>query len=124
MTLNYKTETEEYRRWVLDDLKNYEKLNRPVKTGLLKRLVIRKLPLSKLHPNPQDEFCQTSIGPNYSIISDYEKYFRQMISMQQELIGPFDEPLTVEKMSTGGYMILNGHHQKSGAAYRLVYCTT
>lgn len=111
MALNYNPATEEYKRVVLADLKNYERLYRPLKTSFLKRLLVRKLPISKLHPNPQDEFCQAAIGPNYTIVSDYEKYFRSMIQMQQEPIGPFDEPLIVEKMSTGGYMILNGHHR-------------
>lgn len=111
MALHFNQETEEYRRVVLADLKNYEKLNRPLKAGFLERLFVRKVPLAMLHPNPRDEFSETSIGPNYSIVSDYEKYFRSMIQMQQDPIGPFDEPLIVEKMSTGGYMILNGHHR-------------
>lgn len=102
--------TAEYQRLVLDDLKNYEKLYRPVKTGLVKRIIVRKLPLSQLHPNPQDEFCDTSIGPNYSIVADYEKQFRTLIHMNQDPVGLF-EPIMVEKMSTGGYMILNGHHR-------------
>lgn len=111
MALNYGQTTEEYKRLVLDDLKNYEKLNHPRKTGLIQRLLVRKLPLSKLHPNPQDEFCDASIGPNYGIVADYEKNFRELMRMQMDPIGPYDEPLMVEKMSTGGYMILNGHHR-------------
>lgn len=111
MPINFGQTTEEFKRVVLNDIKNYEKLNHPVKTGLLKRLAVRQLPTSELHPNPQDEFCDPSVGPNYSIVSDYEKTFRDLIRMQQPPIGPYDEPLTVEKMSTGGYMILNGHHR-------------
>lgn len=111
MELDFGHASEEYRRIVLDDLKRYEKLNHPVKTGLLKRLLIRKLPLNKLHPNPQDEFCDAAIGPNYSIIAEYQKDFRELMRMGMPPIGPYDEPLMVEKMSTGGYMILNGHHR-------------
>lgn len=111
MSPNYGQTTEEYRRLVLDDLKTYERLNHPVKTGLIMRLAVRKLPLSKLHPNPQDEFCDPSIGPNYSIVGDYEKSFRQLLRINQDPFGFYDEPLMVEKMSTGGYMILNGHHR-------------
>lgn len=111
MVRNYGQATEEYRFLVLEDLKRYEKLNHPVKTSLIKRLLVRKLPLAELHPNPGDEFCDLSIGPNYSIVSDYEKNFRELLRMRQDPIGPYDDPLMVEKMSTGGYMILNGHHR-------------
>ena len=103
--------SEEYKRLVLDDIKSFEKLNHPVKAGLLERLLVRKLPLSELHPNPQDEFCMESIGPSYAIISDYEKTFRDRIRHGEDIFGQYDDPLMVEKMSTGGYMILNGHHR-------------
>lgn len=68
----------------------------------MKRLLIRKLQLNKLHPNPQDEFCDAAIGPNYSIIAEYQKDFRELMRMGMPPIGPYDEPLMVEKMSTGG----------------------
>ena len=103
--------TDEYKRLVLDDIRSFEKLNRPLKAGLTERLLVRRLPLAKLHPNPQDEFSIPSVGPNYEIVSNYEKMFRYLISMGEEPIGPHDDPLIVEKMSTGGYMILNGHHR-------------
>ena len=48
----------------------------PVKAGFLKRAFIKKAPCGKLHPNPNDEFCMPEIGPNYEIISRYEKDFR------------------------------------------------
>lgn len=111
MELNFGQTSEEYRQLVLEELKKYEKLNHPVRTGLVKRLLVRKLPIRKLHPNPEDEFCDPAIGPNYSIIADYEKNFRELMRMQMPPIGPYDEPLMVGKMSTGGYMILNGHHR-------------
>ena len=111
MAGNYGQVTEEYRHLVLDDLKNYENLNHPVKTSIVKRLLVRKLPAVQLHPNPQDEFCDPAIGPNYSIVADYERNFREMLRTDQDPFGPFDDPLMVEKMSTGGYMILNGHHR-------------
>lgn len=110
MAVNFwqKTATDEYKRLVLEDLKTYERLNHPQKTGVVKRLVTRKLPIMQLHPNPDDEFSDPTIGPNYSIVSDYQQYFQSMMRMSQD---PFNEPLMVEKMSTGGYMILNGHHR-------------
>lgn len=103
--------TEEFRRYVLDDVKSYSKLNHPLKASLPERLLVRTAPLRKLHPNPVDEFSDPEVGPNYSIVTDYEKTYRSLMQMGQPPIGPFDEPLMVEKMSTGGYMILNGHHR-------------
>lgn len=103
--------TEEYKRLVLDDVRSFEKLNHPVKAGLAERLLVRKLPAASLHPNPQDEFSMEAVGPNYGIVSDYEKMFRDRLLFGQEPFGAYDEPITVEKMSTGGYMILNGHHR-------------
>ena len=95
---------EEYKEEVLDNLKNYEGLGRPVKACFLERVFIHSLPLDALHPNPDDEFSDPEIGPNYSIVSDYA---RDMTRHREYSPGP----IIVEKMSTGGYMILNGHHR-------------
>jgi len=51
-------------------LKKYGDIMVPVQAGLPERLLVRKAPVSKLHPNPDDEFCNPSIGPNYKIISN------------------------------------------------------
>lgn len=101
----------EYRYLVLDDIKSYEKLNHPLKAGVLERAFIKTVSPTKLHPNPKDEFSIPSVGPNYEIVSNYEKLYRQLIGFGQEPFGPHDEPIIAEKMSTGGYMILNGHHR-------------
>ncbi len=103
--------TEEYQRLVLDDIKNYGQLYHPLKAGFLERLILRKLPLSKLHPNPQDEFSSESIGPNYGIVSRYEKKFLNKRTNGNVVDNDPDDPIYVEKISTGGYMILNGHHR-------------
>ena len=39
---------------------------------------VRSVSCSKLHPNPNDEFCDPEIGPNYSIISCYEGDYRRI----------------------------------------------
>lgn len=98
--------SEEYQTYVLDDIKTYQGLYHPVKSTFVERFFRKSLPLELLHPNPDDEFCNPSIGPNEEIVSSYVKMFC-MNGAQRELT----EPLSVEKMSTGGYMILNGHHR-------------
>ncbi|MCF0129760.1 MAG: ParB N-terminal domain-containing protein, partial [Pseudobutyrivibrio sp.] len=100
--------TEEYQTMVLDDLAAIEGLYHPVKTTLLRRLFVRRTNIKKLHPNPEDEFCNPSIGPSYDIISNYEEVIRYNLDMD---LPPIPERIVVEKISTGGYMILNGHHR-------------
>lgn len=103
----------EYQRLVLDDLKTYKDIARPVKSSVLARLLVRKLPLTALHPNPEDEFCDPKIGPNESIVSRYIDTFGHHIKRGEP---PVDEKLMVEKISTGGYMLINGHHRWMAAA--------
>ena len=98
----------EYQKKVLDDIKSYEGLSKPVKASLPERLFIRSAALSKLHPNPTDEFSQAEIGPNYEIVRRYEEEFRHAVGMNHP---PLKDKLTVEKMSAGGYMLMNGHHR-------------
>lgn len=105
--------SEYYQKLVLDDIKRLIGISRPVRSSILHRLLIRKLPITALHPNPNDEFCDPQIGPNEGIIADYMKAYRV-----NQLHGdpPISEKLTVERMSTGGYMLLNGHHRWMAAA--------
>lgn len=103
----------DYQRLVLDDLNSYKDIARPVRSSILARLCIRKLPVSALHPNPEDEFCDPNIGPNEGIVSDYITAFAKKIKRGE---APVEEKLLVEKMSTGGYMLLNGHHRWMAAA--------
>lgn len=98
----------EYQKKVLDDIRSYGGISRPVRAGLLERLLVRRVDPTRLHPNPDDEFSQEKIGPNFGIVQRYEEQFRHNISMGQQ---PIDEKLIVEKMSTGGYMLMNGHHR-------------
>lgn len=84
----------------------------PIKAGLIERLTTKELPCDKLHPNPQDEFTFPDIGPNYEIISNYEKQIINNARTHQDI---FDEPIMVEKLYPHGYLILNGHHRWAAA---------
>jgi len=97
-----------YKISVLDDIRNLGELSHPVRSGLLERLLTRKVALKRLHANPDDEFCDPNIGPNYEIVGKYRQDF---IRMKMYNMHDTVEPLTIEKISTGGYRILNGHHR-------------
>ena len=99
--------TEEY-KIILEDVGKYKDLSHRVKAGLFERLLVRSLPISKIHPNPVDEFCDPAIGPNYGIVTEYQQTIRKA---QREGTKIFDEALVVEKMSYGEYRLLNGHHR-------------
>lgn len=100
--------TEEYRKKVLDDIKSYGGIVHPVKASLPERLFVRKVSLNKMHPNPDDEFSQEKIGPNYGIINRYEREFRRAVELH---LPPIKEKLIIEKLSSDGYMLVNGHHR-------------
>ena len=85
----------------------------PVRAGFLRRLLIKRTACKNLHPNPEDEFCIPTIGPNSGIISRYSEDFRRFgtrSSVEHEI-----EPLIVEKIRPSGYLILNGHHRWAAA---------
>ena len=50
--------------YVKEEVNKYRDIYRPVKAGLLRRLFVRFLACKKIHPNPDDEFCNPAIGPN------------------------------------------------------------
>lgn len=52
------------------------------------------------------------VGPNYGIISDYMKTFREERGHSRQYC---DERLVVEKIRPDGYLILNGHHRWAAA---------
>ena len=79
----------------------------PVKTNYLQRMLTKKVDCKSLHPNPQDEFTDPEIGPNYEIISEYEKQMRENTYN--------DKPIIVERLHPDGYMIINGHHRWAAA---------
>ena len=95
-------------QFIEEEIRKYGGVMVPVKASVLERAIIRNVTAGKLHPNPDDEFCVPSIGPNYGIIANYESIFRRYGSMHTKLN---DEPLMVQKVHPDGYMILNGHHR-------------
>ncbi|MBR2281249.1 MAG: ParB N-terminal domain-containing protein [Spirochaetales bacterium] len=97
-----------YQVYVLEDLKNLGELSHPVRAGLLERLLVRNISLNRLHANPDDEFSDPATGPNYEIVGNYRQKF---VKCRMYHIKPDTDPLTVEKLSTGGYRLLNGHHR-------------
>ena len=100
-------------KYVADQIEKYGGVMVPVKASLLERMFIGKASISKLHPNPDDEFCFPSVGPNYSIVTKYEKMYRTYGKSSSKM--GEDAPLMVEKVHPDGYMILNGHHRWAGA---------
>ena len=99
---------EDYQKKVLEDIEKNIGLESSVNSSLLRRMVTKKVSINKIHPNPKDEFSDPKIGPNFSIVSDYVN----KISMAQNRgEAVFKEPLIVERIATGGYMLLNGHHR-------------
>ncbi len=99
-------------KFVAEEIKKYEGIMVPVKASTSERLLVKKVPVEKLHPNPDDEFCSSEVGPNYSIYNRYVRAFQRFGSMDQSVL---DEPITVQKVHPDGYMILNGHHRWAAA---------
>ncbi len=85
----------------------------PVKTGFILRMLIRKARCDELHPNPDDEFSMPDIGPNYKIISEYQKQFLTAMNYSQPYYE--GEPIIVERTHPDGYQIINGHHRWAAA---------
>lgn len=104
--------TGEYQRLVLDDIRKTAGLTRPRKAGLLERLLVRRMRLDHLHPNPDDEFSDPKIGPNDQIVSDYVQNISNDLKYGR-LKAVLDEPLIIEgrRPRRYQYMLLNGHHR-------------
>ena len=102
------TVSKEFEEYILNDLKKYAGLIRPQKAKLIERILVRKARPVNLHPNPEDEFCDPKIGPNYGIVGKYVQYY---VRRKGKAGAPRMEPLMVEKITPRGYMILNGHHR-------------
>ena len=98
--------------FVEKDLEKQKGVSIPVHASLLERILVRTAPVSKLHPNANDEFSMPQVGPSYRIISEYETKFRQAMRIDGR---PIEEPLMVEKLRPSGYLLLNGHHRWAAA---------
>ncbi len=105
-----KTQFDEF---LAQEIKNCKGVYFPVKAGALTRLLVRKADCYDLHPNPEDEFSMPSIGPNYEIISRYQKQYTDAMRMNEPYYS--GEPIFVEKTHPDGYMIINGHHRWAAA---------
>lgn len=104
----------EFQTFLAEEVNKVQGTYYPVRAGTLRRWLIKKAPIRKLHPNPGDEFCFPDIGPNYEIISQYEKDYARIINNEVDPLlmkGGVTEPIMVEKTHPDGYMILNGHHR-------------
>ncbi|NLL74104.1 MAG: ParB N-terminal domain-containing protein, partial [Clostridiales bacterium] len=73
------------------------------KASLWERLTTKKTNVDNLSPNPLDEFSNPKIGPSDSAVSKYMK--------EIGTTGKISEPITVQKLTSGGYEIVNGHHR-------------
>lgn len=98
---------------VAAEVKKYRDIYVPVRTGLLTRMLVKRLACMKIHPNPNDEFCMPAIGPNFSIISKYQEEIRNARDWGKR--EPFAVPLVVERIQPDGYLLLNGHHRWAAA---------
>ena len=107
-----------FQEFLAQEVKKYKGIYVPVKAGLLKRVFVREVPLKKIHPNPDDEFCAPEVGPNNEIVSKYMQVFAD--NHLHHMKHYCEDPVLIEKIRPGGYMILNGHHRWA-AALRLGY---
>ncbi|MER2056702.1 MAG: ParB/Srx family N-terminal domain-containing protein, partial [Clostridia bacterium] len=100
--------------FIAEEVKKVKGIAVPTHAGKFERALVRKVKCSKLHPNPNDEFCSPEIGPNERIVSEYSKAYRLLREDSDAahfLDSNIKEPLTVQKIRPDGYMILNGHHR-------------
>ena len=97
---------------ITDDIDRYKGSRKLIHASLIERLFKHTIAVSELHPNPDDEFAEPSIGPNESVISKYMEEIKEDQRWQQEI---FSGPILVQKMKPDGYMIINGHHRWAAA---------
>ena len=98
----------DYEEYVLKDIEKYKDTRKIKKAGFIERCAVKTLNPHQMHPNPDDEFSQESVGPNFQIIS---KYMSQVKKFDPSYYVIYDDPIFVQKMDPDGYLILNGHHR-------------
>lgn len=101
-----------FAEFLAGEVRKYQGVCVPLLSAGLRRALVHRLPCKKLHPNPEDEFCDPKIGPNYEIISHYRE---EALTDQRHNDPIFREPMIVERMKPDGYMLLNGHHRWAAA---------
>lgn len=105
----------EFTEFIAGDIRKYEGIWMPLKSGIIRRTFVRWAKCKNLHPNPDDEFCFPDIGPNYTIISGYEKQMRDSMFHGYSPWEKMKDRIMVERMHPEGYMIINGHHRWAAA---------
>lgn len=106
-----KTKFDEY---ISEEVSKYRGEYRPLRSGILRRLFVRKLACGRIHPNPDDEFCDPKIGPNYEIVSRYSEQIREA-RVKDRNPQLFEERVIIERIYPDGYILLNGHHRWAAA---------
>ena len=99
-------------KMIREDLEKTQGGYEIVQASLLERMGVKKVSLSELHVNPNDEFSDPEIGPNDSIVNNYSSIARRDASLGLPV---YEEPIVVCKIRSGGFMMLNGHHRWAGA---------
>ena len=90
--------------YIQEEVKKIQGIYIPVKAGLLRRALIRRASWRRLHPNPEDEFCDPKIGPNEEIIGHYKA---RLFQMEGQPLEAFGAPITVEKIRPEGFNLLD-----------------
>ena len=103
----------QFDEYIAEDIRRHRGVSYPIHSGPLRRLFVRTALCLRLHPNPEDEFCDPNIGPNYSIVSDYVQTIQ--LNWRKGYKYCYKEPLIVERIRPDGYMLLNGHHRWAAA---------
>ena len=101
-----------FEKYIQNDLARTEGKRDLVRVSPIERHRLRYLAPRVMHVNPDDEFSDPSIGPNDRIIDEYIDVIHEM-NYQGDFI--FEEPILVNKMVSGEYLILNGHHRWAAA---------
>lgn len=102
---------------IQNDIRDYQGRRDTVRAGIIERITVREVDPLRLHANPNDEFCQDDVGPNYSIMNRYCKEIKRCMKSNDPI---FKEPVMVQKMKDGDYLILNGHHRWAAAVKMMV----
>ena len=104
--------TDKLGKRIQEDIAKYQNRRETVRASIMEVLTVRFLSPDRMHPNPEDEFCDPEVGPNESIVEDYVDEARSNLECGAD---SFDEAILVAKMEEGGYLIINGHHRWAAA---------
>ncbi len=97
---------------VKEEMEGQRGVNFPVKASFAERVMIKNISPFRLHPNPDDEFCDEKIGPSFRIISEYVEKIKIALRKDEPVL---DEPVIIQKLYPRDYIIINGHHRWAAA---------